>query len=354
MRSELIELLRQNSIQLEKKRRKLKPLALLYGFTVVPIRFLLKVAAVLIVIIGLFFPPIVLWLFLIGAIYIGLIFIPNPKEIYHDYIKEGILPEIFKAVNSNYKYEPFGYNQEDLHSSGFFNKTFFRNNVRITGEDRVKGVIENVEVDFNEISFFREDINWPKSIGVFLLIIFLLPVIIFRLITSEGGDINAGCGGSLFVRDTIQYYRGLFLCADFNKNFEGNVIMMPKSIESKWDRFTDSVFGSSFSKIQIENQLINSKYSIYTTNLQTGFYVLSPNLIEAIAQIIETEKVLPMISFNSGKIYMSIPWNRDYFSVNINKSVEGVEYFTNYIDDIQSFEKIIKHLKLNVKIWSKT
>ncbi|OUS20111.1 hypothetical protein A9Q93_02005 [Nonlabens dokdonensis] len=353
MEHQLFQLLETTATQLEKKRIRLKRFYGLYNLTILPLNFLLQIATVVVVVGGIFFPPFWLWLILLFVVYIGLSFVPHPKESYHDYVKEDVLPQIFKEVHPNYEYHPFGINNEALSNSGFFNKSFFRNNVFIHGEDRVTGIVDNVTVDFTEVAFYRKDINWLKSFGGFILAILLFPIAILHgLFNQEDGVQPIVEFG--FVRDTIKYYRGLFLYANFNKSFEGDVILIPKKLESNWDKFSDAVFGSSYSKMEIDNHTVSSNYSVYTTNAQMAYYVLSPSLINSIVQIIETEKVHPMISFRSGKMYMTIPWDRDYFSVDINEPVNGAAYFTNYIEDIKSFEKIIKHLKLDVKIWSKS
>ena len=129
--------------------------------------------------------------------------------------------------------------------------------------------------------------------------------------------------------------------------------MIPKKLERNKDRFNDAVFGTKFKKIEVEHPKIQENYTIFCTNQQMAFYVLSPKLIDAIFEIFQKESVLPMLSFSNGKMFVTIPWKRNYFSVNIRTKINGASYFSQYINEIQSFEKIIHHFKLNDRIWSK-
>jgi len=126
--------------------------------------------------------------------------------------------------------------------------------------------------------------------------------------------------------------------------------MVPKKLDQFQDKFTDKFFRKKHAQITAENPIINDRYKIFSSNEQIGYYVLPPSILGAISEIIEQEKASPVISFINGKMFMTIPWEKDYFSVNINTPVKDVTYFTKYINEINSFKQIIGHFRLNERI----
>ena len=105
--------------------------------------------------------------------------------------------------------------------------------------------------------------------------------------------------------------------------------------------------------ITVENPYINDNYNIYTSDNQLGYYVLSQSLIDRIQQIAQKESALPTISFINGVMYFLIPWDKNLFTSDIFKPIESENYFLPYLEEIDIFEKTVKDLSLDKRIWSK-
>ncbi len=245
-----------------------------------------------------------------------------------------------------------------LKESGIFNKWFFKNHSYIHGEDLVSGLVGQVAVHFNEIKFYRQDINFVKTFFSFLATILLIPIATIGQIISQisGGDSSSDIDIPFFevIREEVRFYKGLFMFADFNKEFEGEVVLMPKKLAAKSDQFSSHLIHAPKNEIQIEDVELQKMYRIISTNSQLAYYVLSPSLLKALLDIITIEKIAPILVFKQGKMYMTFPWDKDYFSVSLKDKVNGAEYFTRYINEIKSFEQIIKHFALDQRIWSKS
>lgn len=141
--------------------------------------------------------------------------------------------------------------------------------------------------------------------------------------------------------------------ADFHKEFKGKVLMIPKDKEKMMDKIREQSSHKKLTQINVENPYINKNYNIYASEGQTGYYVLSQNLIDKIYKLSKKEDALPIISFIDGKMYFVIPWNKDFFKVNITSKIENGNYFVPFINEIISFETIVKDLNLDTRIWSK-
>ena len=354
MRAELNQWLAEAAKKLELRRKRGRSMHVLYMFTVWLISRLAGITAVVCGAIGLFLPPFILWAVIAGAVWFGLGFVPKPKERYIKHVKQDIIPKIFEKFFPHLKYDPEGANFESIKKSGLFSSKLFASHTRFYGEDLVEGSVKEVDVLFQEVYFYKREINWIKTIrNVFLFIIFL-PFLIYLWIESEGDDLSdSESDDGILVREEINFYKGLYLQADFHKDFKGFVAMFPKALSKRGDRFGAFAKGDGMEPIRIENAELDATYQVWASDPQLGFYVLSPQLIESIAKIKSSENAMPILLLKDGMLYMTIPWDKDYFSVSLKQKIKGPEYFSKYLNEINSFQMIIEHLDLDKRIWSK-
>jgi len=351
MNEELRSYLDQSAAQLERERQQAVKKNRFYRISI-PLR---KVVIVLLIVscaINIILPFFIISTIALGALAFWLHYwLEDPSEVFEAKLKEEILPQVMKAVNPTYEYAPNRYNRNTLIESGFMSKGFFSNTVRIEGEDYVKGRIHNVDVEFFEIRFFKTVTNYGKTAGGCILSLILSPIIIIKSIFSGNGDTELPFLG--VVKDINNFFSGFFMHADFHKDFRGKVLMMPKENDRMTDRLHEISKPEHLMELTVENPYINEKYNIYTSDAQTGYYVLSPNLIERIEMISRKENALPILSFINGKMYFVIPWQKNFFRVNLNIPIDGAQFFIPFIEEINFFEKIVTDLNLDTRIWSK-
>jgi len=351
MNDDLRSFLNEQAVFLEKKR--IKAVRLNYLFRIIkPLRTLLKGVFFTLLIINFIVPVLIPAVIITGIALFLLSIINDPKKVFESKLKKHVLPTIFKHINETFQYAPHGYNGETLKQSQFLSKGFFANTFEIEGEDYVKGKIGTIDVEFFEITFFKKQINYTKTIGGCLLSIILIPIIIIKNIFT--GDNDSPDDTIVGIVEEINiFFSGFFMHADFHKEFNGKIFMLPKKNDRLKDKLYEMLDPKTLSKINVENPFINDKYNIYTSDVQTGYYVLSPNLIDRIHTISESEKALPIVSFINGKMYFIIPWDKNFFKASITTKIKDGDYFIPYINEINSFEKIIKDLNLDTRIWTK-
>lgn len=329
-----------------------KAVFLNYLFTLVRIvRPMVAIVFAILLIINFVFPLLIFVLLITGAATVILYLINDPKAVFKSKLKNHVLPEIFRYVNETYTYMADGFNQDTLQQSGFLTESYFNKTIKLRGEDHVKGSIENVEVEFFEIEFYREELNYLKTAGGCLAAILLLPVLLIGLLRGGGGSVELSYGGAVY--DEKNFYAGLFMYADFHKDFKGKVLMIPKENSQMMDKIADALLGTTLSKINVENPFINERYNIYTSVPQLGYYVLSQSLIDKIHGMAEAEQALPILSFIDGKMYFMIPWARDMFQVDVSSEIKDGSHFLPYLQEVSFFEEIVKELNLHTRIWTK-
>ncbi|GGG14828.1 hypothetical protein GCM10011344_14300 [Dokdonia pacifica] len=352
---ELNEFLRKKASSVERMRLSFRGLQFLYNLIVIPLRALSFIATGVLFIITLFIIiPFGFWGFGCLILYFILTAIPKPRNVYESRIKDKIIPTIIEKTDPNLKYYPYHINYETIKKSGLFNKSFFATYISLTGDDLIQGKVDGVDVEFGEICFKKEYVNWFKTILLILFALILIPIIIIaQLFGGEGsGNIDELPIG--LVKETKIFYQGMYMSADFHKHFSGQVLLMPKNLENINDKLDDYFFGTTFKKITVENPLINQAYNVLGTNEQTAFYVLSPAIIQAIEHLHQQEKKWPVVSFQNGTIFLTVPNSRNYFAANLKKKVKDETYFTRYIDELHSLKKMVKDFNLDTRIWTKS
>lgn len=340
----------EKATYLEKQRK--KAIRINYVYKIVkPLRSLLNAAFVVLVFINVIAPIFIPLLIIVGVLALLFSILNDPKEVFESRLKNRVLPEIFKHVNPSFQYASEGYNGTTLQESKLLSKGFFKNTVKLKGEDYVKGKINNIDVEFFEIQFFKEVVNYAKTAGGCLLSLILIPVELFKNIfhgDTQPDELFVGV-----VRDTNIFYSGFFMYADFHKDFNGKVLMIPKKNDRIKDKMFELLEPKNLGTISMENPYIDNQYNIYSSNPTLGYYVLSQSLIDKIHSMSEKERALPIISLINGKMYFIIPWNKNFFSVNLFSKIESGDYFLPYLNEVKSFETIIKDLNLDTRIWTK-
>lgn len=350
MDDNLRSFLNEKAVYLENERKKALRLNYLYKI-VKPVRSLSNAIFVVLAFVNIIAPILIPLLIIVGVIALLLSIINDPKQVFESKLKNHVLPEIFKNINPTFNYHALGYNGQTLKDSELLSKGFFKNTNNIKGEDYVSGKIHNIDVEFFEVKFYKQVVNYTKTAGGCLLSLILIPVELFKNIfrgDTQSDDIFVG-----IVRDTNVFYSGFFMYADFHKDFDGKVLMIPKKNERLKDRINEIWEQKNLNKISVENPYIDDNYNIYSSNPQMGYYVLSQSLIDKIHVMSENERALPIISLINGKMYFIIPWNKNFFSIDVFSKIENGNFFLPYINEIESFEKIILDLNLNTRIWTK-
>lgn len=291
-------------------------------------------------------------------------------SIYRREFKLGILPQIIASKYDNINYQFDGMiDEERIVESSFFSPSVLDKMKEswFFGDDYFSGKIKDVDFEFCELYYKTDGITtmgWLIILIAAIIPIPLLPDIMVPVLTSydsindsieftsnktETEYDNTKVNNKAFLYGKQTNFRGLFLFADFHKNFEGTVNIKTKN------RFNKKMFAKNQLKtIKVENSVINKKYTITTTNEQMAYYVLSPKIIDAIERLnIKLGEKLSM-TLKDGKLYLIMPMSNDLFE---NITIKEKHIKVNSIEEIQNelniIADLINELNLNTKIWSK-
>jgi len=152
-------------------------------------------------------------------------------------------------------------------------------------------------------------------------------------------------------------FQGLFISAEFNKNFKGQTTVLPDSAEKTFGKV---IGGWLQSKNMNRNDLVKmddpefEKYFVvYGSDQIEARYILTHSMMKRILAFKKRSSVPLYISFTHQHIYLALEYNKDLFEPTIFSSLLEYKLIKEYITTLQLATGIIHELKLNEKLWSK-
>ena len=121
---------------------------------------------------------------------------------------------------------------------------------------------------------------------------------------------------------TTTYFRGRWIAIDYPKKFNGTVVIIDNS-------FAYGVKRKELEKIQLENPYFNNMFTVRASDMQLGYYLLTPQLVEKIMELKQSTNGNIIACFKNGYLHIFINDGKDSFEPNINN--------VNLMGDIQKF-----------------
>lgn len=243
------------------------------------------------------------------------------KFLVKDYTKEfkqNIIKPLIHAIDNKLHYLSTSHVSEHL-----FNRSdLFSHPDRFNGNDLVRGEIEDIKIQFSDVHAEKKHRD------------------------SKGRT----------SWSTI--FQGLFIVADFNKNFKGHTVVLPDTAQNM---FGDLIGNWLQSKNMARNELIKmddpkfeKEFVVYSTDQVEARYILSHSLMKKLLHFKHKSKHPLHISFAQNHIHMAIDYDEDLFEPAIFSSLLDYKVAMAYVQTLHLAIGIVQELKLNEKLWSKT
>ncbi len=237
---------------------------------------------------------------------------------YTDEFKIKVIKPLISAIDEKLNYTSSMYvAQRTFERSELFTATVDR----MSGNDHVKGIIGTTKIEFSDLHAEQ------------------------RHKSSKGKE----------SWSTI--FRGLFIVAEFNKNFIGKTVILPDSAQNT---FGDLIGGWLQSKnmgrdelVKMDDNEFEKEFVVYSTDQIEARYILSPSLMQRLLTFQKRSKHPVYISFIGDSIHMAIYYGKDLFEPSIFRSLLKYKIAMEYVSTLHLAIGIVDELKLNKKIWSK-
>lgn len=241
----------------------------------------------------------------------------NATKKYKAIFKDRVIRKIIQFIDPSLKYHPNQYIGQSLFE---FAKFFPNKSIdKYIGDDLVEGVIGKTHIKFSEIRVQEE--HRSKNNKYY-----------------------------------VDIFKGLFIIADFNKNFNGRTYVLPDNNDKRYARFL--IFGERRNTeygelVKLENPEFEKKFAVFSTDQIEARYILSTSLMERIVKLRNEIQKDVYFCFANSQIFIAIPYKKNLFEPKISKKVIEFELLKEYYEILLDTVEIVEELNLNTRIWTK-
>jgi len=250
----------------------------------------------------------------------GLVAIGIVSESYRKEYKEKIIARIAGYADEGLVYSPEGFiPKEEFIRSRIFNLSCDK----YSGEDYFRGRIGKTDIEFSEVTAKHRNIN--------------------------------GTGKNRSEDYTI-ILKGLFIIADFNKNFKTHTIVLPDTAEKLFGKFGQTLQSVSFGRgelIRLEDPRFEKEFCVYGEDQVEARYILTPSLMERILAYRKKWNSRVYLSFLDSKVYIAIYMYRNLFELRPFKPAADYSFLEENLRFLTLLTGIVEDLNLNTRIWTK-
>lgn len=220
--------------------------------------------------------------------------------------KVEILSGVFKELIPGVEYFP----NQGLSMQDVYNTEFLKRADRYHTEDFISGSLEDVKFISSDVRLEERHVQHTKN------------------------------GTRVYY---VTYFLGRVFKFSFNKEFEGHL----QVLESGSPRSN-----RPFKKVELESVDFNKKFKTYATTELSAFYVLTPDIMEAIMKLEQRNPGRIGLSFTGDTLYIAINNNVDTFELKMFRKIDDsvVEEFKK---DLLVIKDVITALKLNNNLFKK-
>lgn len=155
---------------------------------------------------------------------------------------------------------------------------------------------------------------------------------------------------------TTPIFDGLFLIADFNKNFKGKTVILPDTAERIFGKLANMFQSLKKDKgqlIKLEDPEFEKLFAVYGNDQIEARYILSTSLMRRIVDYRKKANKRIYLSFVGSKIFVGIAYIKPLFEPRIFKTILDFAPIEEYHRDLQLAIGLVEDLNLNTRIWSK-
>ena len=254
------------------------------------------------------------------TVFAGLVLTGIFSKSFRKEYKSKIISRIAGFADESLVYSPEGY--IPLHEFAG-SKIFPLSCDRYAGEDHFRGTIGKTRIEFSEITAKHR---------------------------------NTSGSSSHQKDDYITIFKGLFIIADFNKNFRTHTIVLPDTAERLFGKFgqtLQSIAPSRGELIRLEDPRFEKEFCVYGDDQVESRYILTPSLMERILKFRKKWKNRVWLSFINSKVYIAISMNKNLFELRPFKPAADYDFLEENLRFLSLLTGVVDDLNLNTRIWSK-
>ncbi len=245
--------------------------------------------------------------------------------------KAQVMTQLVQFVNPNLRYYP----EQHISRQEYDLSMLYHNSPapdRYYGEDLIEGVIDKTDIRLSELHTEYKQVTYD----------------------SKGRR----------HEQWITIFRGLFISADFHKDFKGVTLVLPDTEQSwlggfgQWLQSLSAKLGNQPGElIKMEDPEFERLFKVFATDPIEARYILTPNIIRRIVEFRAKTKSAIRLSFIASRVFVAIPTYHNHFEppslfAPADKLL-APETLARYLEELRFALAVVDELNLNTRIWTK-
>ena len=260
-------------------------------------------------------PQIIIFLLIGGGLLVTGIFYLSGRG-YKAEFKRQIISKVIAFLEPGLTYQPTSrIDKQTFKISGLFNQRIDR----YRGEDRVQGMVGKTQIAFSEIHAEYKTHSNKRT-------------------------------------EWHTIFKGLFFIADFNKHFNGQMVVLPDTAEKLFGGLGKMLQSWNVARadlIKLEDPEFEREFVVYGSNQIEARYILSTSLMRQILDFKNKTGLKIHLSFTGSKVYVALPMTKNLFEPKYLASIADFAPIAEYFHDLSLTVGIVEDLNLNTRIWTK-
>lgn len=155
----------------------------------------------------------------------------------------------------------------------------------------------------------------------------------------------------------VTFFDGLFLTADFHKDFGGRMRVLPDQAESLLGRLGKKLQAfrpfSDEKLVYVEDPVFEKHFVIYGTDQIEARYILSTSMLERIVALKQKWADEISLSFRNSMVSVAIKHKKNLFEPDLKRSALDRDQVAQFYHELTTCFALVEDLNLNTRIWSK-
>lgn len=219
--------------------------------------------------------------------------------------KNTVLKQMFNDIIPGIQYSP----ETGLSPDIVYSTDFLKRADRYHSEDFLKGELDGVEFISSDVKLEERHVQHTKN------------------------------GTRVYY---VAYFIGRVFRFTFNKNFVGSLQVLEAG----------SPRSRGYEKVKLESIDFNKKFKTFATEEITAFYILTPDIMEAIHKLERRHPGRIGLSFHGEHLFVAINNNKDTFEVQMFRKIDEM-MVKEFEQDLLVIKDFIMTLKLNNNLFKK-
>lgn len=152
-------------------------------------------------------------------------------------------------------------------------------------------------------------------------------------------------------------FKGLFISADFHKNFRGKTFVRSDVAErhlGQIGRFFQKTFFSSLQLVQLEDVDFEREFVVHSDDQIEARYILTPAAMQRMLALKEKMSANIEFAFLHSRVFLAIGLQKDLFEPDLSQSLNDDRYIAGFLEQVELCLGVVQDLDLNTRLWTKT